>query len=162
MARGPKPTPYHLRAVRGTNKNDPGRENPDTPAVDPHGLGDPPADLTPAAQAIWTEHAPWWPGVTDRLMWREFCVALADAHSFYVECESEGWTFKSDKGNILRHPASTLHRERLDYATKLAAAFGMNPTDRNRIKAKPKPDPNDPAAKFRRRAEATNSGYRDP
>lgn len=149
MTTGRPPTPPHLRLAKGVNKKDPGRENNDAPDVAPDGLGDPPAHLSKQAAEVWKRDAPWWAGETDRPLFAQYATATADAEHFYEVCETEGWFFETDKGTIMRHPASTLYNENRQTAIKLGAQFGMNPTDRQRIKVRPKRKAS-PADEFRK------------
>ena len=149
MTRGVKPTPAPLRIVKGTNKANAGRENPDIPDVPANSLGSPPLELTVEAAEVWTTYLPYWAGAADREQFAAYCTAVADARHFWAVCEKEGWYFVAKTGNPLRHPASTLYHESRQFALKLACEFGLTPTSRVRIKAPPKKGPS-PSDEFRK------------
>ncbi|MCP4200873.1 MAG: hypothetical protein GY769_02960 [bacterium] len=133
--------------MKGTNKNDPGRENPDTPL--PVGeLGEPPDHLSDCAKELWLEMAPYWGEVYHRHQFEDLCTARADMEHFYAICEDEGWFYVSDKGNKLRHPAAIQFESNRAFANRVASEFGLNPTAKNKIHA-PKPARPSPADKFR-------------
>ena len=150
MARsgGPKPNPAGLRIAAGTNKANPGRENPDTPR--PTGeLGKPLNGMSKRAKEIWREYAPYWLRDTDRLQWREYCQAVADAEALRKALgdDPSTWIYESDKGNQLRHPNAIQYKERLEFANRLAQQFGMDATSINRVKAPPRTNVPDPGSR---------------
>lgn len=153
MTRGPKPNPAGLRVAAGTNKKDPGRENPDTPK--PTGeLGTPPKTISKEAQAVWLEDAPYWPDEADRRQFGMYCTAVADGAGFRAILgeDKSGWFYETDKGNLLRHPAAIQYDICLKFANRIANEFGMTPTSRNRVKA-PKPRRSNPADRHFRKGK---------
>ena len=148
MTAGRKPDPTALKLVKGVQKKNPKRINKDEPQVDGT-LGPPPAylKLNAAQKRVWKRDAPAYATSLDRRTFGSYCVLIVDRDYFRSVCEDEGWWVESGVGSLVPHPAARLYQDARDAAHKIACAFGMNPSERSRIKVPKKPTAN-PAAKF--------------
>lgn len=144
--KGRKPTPGPLRVVKGTNKNNPGRENKQMPEADDT-LGKPPAylKLSPEAKKVWGQDAPYYASDLDRRAFGRYCEATADANRFHEQCVKEGWTVE---GTRFTNPKARLYQDARDFADRLASSFGLKPAERTKIKVPPKKPSHDAGEKF--------------
>jgi P27 family predicted phage terminase small subunit len=143
--RGRNPTPGPLRAVRGTNKNNPGRENRQAPKPD-ETLGPPPSYLPKYQQTVWEEEAArcWWATEADRGAFEILIRNVARSRKLAKELEKEPAMVQGSRGKV-RNPKSYQQRECEAMAAKMYAAFGLDPSSRTRVKVpeKRKPSPAD-------------------
>jgi phage terminase small subunit len=133
MARRPEPTA--LKLLKGSDKKHPERINKNEP--EPSGpLGPPPSNFTAAEKRIW-KTAPHWAAKEDRLVWISHCRLKAEADSLWTACKKTKRLAKGGNGQEKINPLHTLFFQYEDRANKLASLFGMTPSDRTKIQAKP-------------------------
>jgi len=135
--RGPKPTPSETLKRQGRYRQDRRKGEPTPPGDVP----DRPTWLTEPAVKHWSAIAPWLQQsglltVLDTVALGLMCDAMGE----YLEAgevvqaaiETEGVKFvaKTDKGNIIQHPAVGVRNKAWDRVVKLLREFGMTPSSR--------------------------------
>jgi phage terminase small subunit len=129
MAKHTKPTA--LKLLKGDDKVHPERINKKEPK--PSGpLGNPPSNFTAAEKRIWKQ-APHWVAKEDRLVWISFCRLRAEADALWAACKKAKRIVRGGNGQEKINPLYSLFFQIEDRANKLAALFGMEPSDRTKI-----------------------------
>ena len=152
--RGGKPTPTHLKLIRGNPGKRRINEREPIPTAD---LPTPPAHLSDYAKVEWGR-------VSEELyriglltgVDRAALAAYCQSYGRWVQAESAiaemakrdeltgGLMIKTTNGNAIQNPlVGTAHKAASDMV-RYAAEFGMTPSARSRIHA----EPNKPASKF--------------
>lgn len=151
MAKGRKPTPSHLKVVRGTTRAD--RANPSEPKP-ARMIPDAPEHMTDRAREIW----PYVAGVADKmgilteadgLALQLMCEAYSNIRSAQDEIVSAGGeTYVTEGGLIKAHPAVAMRNDASRRLQSLLAEFGMSPSSRSKVSPKDKDDEENEAAKY--------------
>lgn len=151
MGKGRKPTPSHLKVVRGTVRGD--RANPNEPA--PQRLRvSAPAHMSDKGREAWG----YVVGILDRMG----VLTEADALAVELLCEARadwltardeiaaagGETYTTEAGLIKAHPAVAMRNDAARRMQSLLAEFGMSPSSRSRVSAADADDKDDPAARY--------------
>ena len=141
--RGTKPKPTALLKQQGTYQKCRRRGEPEIPPGSPK----PPAWLDSEAVEEWRYAVAHLGGhkiltEADRTALAMYAEAVADYVSMRKVVKDEGYTIKTDKGNLIQHPALGAMGRAWDRATKLAREFGMTPSSRAglHIQAPSEPD----------------------
>ena len=144
-ARGPKPTPKEILAMRGSRAGKPGYE-PQPERT----LPDPPAWLDNLARACWDDTLPQLEamGVATRIdgnalaryctlwsRWRQAEQFLAQHGSGYAMTGKNGDTY------FAQYPEVAIAANLSTQLTKIEAEFGMTPSSRSRIIVAPSATP---------------------
>lgn len=125
--KGRKPTPTHLKVIRGN----PGRRPLNEGEPQPHGDGEKPAFLEGRASRLWDEYAPE--------LRRIGLLTSIDAPMFAAWC-SLMEQFEERNGRI--------DPSKISQMRGLAASFGLEPSSRSRISLKDDGKDDSPAAKY--------------
>ena len=151
MGKGRKPTPSHLKVVRGTNRADRANNSEPKPRRE---LPSAPAHMTDRGREAWGYVC----GIADRMGILTEADALAlellcEARSDWLSARDEitaagGETYTTDAGLIKAHPAVAMRNDAARRMQSLLAEFGMSPSSRSKVSAKDDDDETDPAAKF--------------
>lgn len=151
MGKGRKPTPSHLKVVRGTNRAD--RENRNEPTPD-RARPSAPEHMSDRGREAWG----YVVGILDRmgilteadaLAVELLCEARADWLSARDEIrEGGGETYVTEGGLIKAHPAVAMRNDAARRMQSLLAEFGMSPSSRSKVQAKDQDDKEDPAAAY--------------
>ena len=151
MGKGRKPTPSHLKVVRGTNRAD--RENTSEPKPRRE-LPSAPAHMTDRGREAWG----YVVGILDRMGVLTEADALAvellcEARSDWLSAREEiagsgGETYQTEAGLIKAHPAVAMRNDAARRLQSLLAEFGMSPSSRSKVSAKEPDEKDDPAARF--------------
>jgi P27 family predicted phage terminase small subunit len=151
MIRGRKPIPTAVRRVTGRN---PDRIKPDEPKPDPT-VPQPPAWLTPEALAEWNRLAPQLHmlGLLTAIDGTTFgarCQIVADLADAERKLAKFGPVMRSsDRRDRLVLSPYTRIRDRLrDQLFRADAEFGLTPSARSRVEARPPVAEVDPARKY--------------
>jgi len=131
--RGPGKEPTKLRLLKGNPgkralpRNEP--EPPPLPTINP------PEYLSQAGRVVWERNAPVLIALNiltqaDADTFATLCEALAEHHEATKKIEDEGFTTRSDKGNLLQSPWVGIRHRAADVIAKYASRFGMTPSDR--------------------------------
>lgn len=151
MGKGRKPTPSHLKIVRGTNRTD--RANNSEPKPE-RARPSAPAHMTDRGREAWG----YVVGILDRMG----VLTEADALAVELLCEARadwlsardiiaahgGETYVTDAGLIKAHPAVAMRNDAARRMQSLLAEFGMSPSSRSKVQAKAADDQDDPAAQY--------------
>jgi P27 family predicted phage terminase small subunit len=151
MGKGRKPTPSHLKVVRGTDRAD--RANPAEPKP---GRARPsaPDHMSDRGREAWG----YVVGVLDRMG----VLTEADALAVELLCEARadwlsardqiiaggGETYTTDAGLIKAHPAVAMRNDAARRMQSLLAEFGLSPASRSKVNAKEPDEETDPAAAY--------------
>lgn len=151
MGKGRKPTPSHLKVVRGTDRAD--RRNNAEPRPRRE-LPSAPAHMTDRGREAWG----YVVGILDRmgvlteadaLMVELLCEARSDWLSARDEIIAAGGeTYTTDAGLIKAHPAVAMRNDAARRMQSLLSEFGMSPSSRSKVSAKDQDDEQDPAREF--------------
>ena len=151
MGKGRKPTPSHLKVVRGTDRADrrneaepkPGRSRPSAPNT-----------MSDRGREAWG----YVVGILDRMgiLTESDAMAvelLCEARSDWLSARDEitaagGETYTTEAGLIKAHPAVAMRNDAARRMQSLLAEFGMSPSSRSKVAAKGEDDKDDPAAKY--------------
>jgi len=151
MGKGRKPTPSHLKVVRGTDRADRGARNEPMPE---RARPSAPAGISERGREAWG----YVVGVLDRMgvlteadaMAVELmCEARADwlsARDMIVEAGGEAYT--TEAGLIRAHPAVAMRNDAARRLQSLLAEFGMTPSSRSKVNAVDDDGKADPLAKY--------------
>ncbi|MBC7285458.1 MAG: phage terminase small subunit P27 family [Hoeflea sp.] len=151
MTKGRKPTPSHLKIVRGTNRADRGARNEPKPGRERPSA---PADMSDRGRDAWG----YVIGILD-------CMGVlteADAMAVELMCEARadwlsardaitaagGETYKTEAGLIKAHPAVAMRNDAARRLQSLLAEFGMTPSSRSKVNAQDSDGKADPAAEY--------------
>ena len=151
MGKGRKPTPSHLKVVRGTARAD--RANPSEPTPD-RSRPSAPSHMSDKGREAWG----YVVGILDRMG----ILTEADALAVELLCEARadwltardeitaagGETYTTDAGLIKAHPAVAMRNDAARRMQSLLAEFGMSPSSRSKVSAKEADDKDDPAARY--------------
>lgn len=155
MARGRKPTPTHLKVVKGTDRAD--RRNDAEPAPD-KGWPEPPHYLSERAADAWPKVCRTLDDMgvltkADGFAVMLLCEAFADWLDARAAVEMEGSTYSTEGTNgqlmIRAHPAVAIRNDAWRRVQSAAAACGLDPSSRSKVKAQgDNGEKDDPAAKY--------------
>tara|TARA_Y100001951_G_scaffold105340_1_gene122087 strand:+ start:42 stop:503 length:462 start_codon:yes stop_codon:yes gene_type:complete len=151
MGKGRKPTPSHLKVVRGTDRAD--RRNNAEPQPSKC-RPDAPDTMTDVGREAWD----YVVGILDRMG----ILTEADAMAVELLCEARadwlsardeitaagGETYTTEAGLIKAHPAVAMRNDAARRMQSLLAEFGMSPSSRSKVSAKETDGKDDPAAKY--------------
>lgn len=151
MGKGRKPTPSHLKIVRGTDRAD--RMNPDEPQ---------PARARPSAPAHMTDRGREAWGYVIAVLDRMGVLTEADALAVELLCEARsdwlsardqiaaggGETYTTDGGLIKAHPAVAMRNDAARRLQSMLVEFGLSPASRSKVSAKEPDAKEDPAAAY--------------
>lgn len=156
MGKGRKPTPSHLKVVRGTNRAD--RMNDAEPN---------PRRARPSApEHMSARGREAWDYVVD-ILDRMGVLTEADALAVELLCEARadwlsardaieaagGETYESVNGVtgqrlVKAHPAVAMRSDAARRLQSLLAEFGMSPSSRTKVRAEERDEKDDPAARY--------------
>jgi len=151
MGKGRKPTPSHLKLVRGTDRAD--RRNPAEPSPD-RARPSAPGHMSDRGREAW--------GYVVALLDRMGVLTEADALALELLCEARadwlsardeiriagGETYTTEGGLIKAHPAVAMRNDAARRMQSLLAEFGMSPSSRSKVSVMNLDDKTDPAAKY--------------
>jgi P27 family predicted phage terminase small subunit len=151
MGKGRKPTPSHLKVVRGTSRADRGAKNEPTPD---RGRPSAPDTMSDKGREAWG----YVVGILDRMG----VLTEADAMAVELLCEARadwlsardaiedggGETYTTEAGLIKAHPAVAMRNDAARRLQSLLAEFGMSPSSRSKVSAKEADEKTDPAAQY--------------
>lgn len=151
MGKGRKPTPSHLKVVRGTNRADRGAKNEPTPD---RARPSAPADMSDRGREAW--------GYVVAVLDRMGVLTEADAMAVELMCEARadwlsardeiiaggGETYTTEGGLIKAHPAVAMRNDAARRLQSLLAEFGMTPSSRSKVNASEDDKKADPAAEY--------------
>lgn len=138
MPRAPKPTA--LKLLAGNPGKRPLNENePELPA----GIGEPPDWLDENAKSEWWRVVPDLEnaGVTSRVEQTAlacYCQAVSNLRHARLELDTLKSRYIIGIRGPQKHPACADERENMELIKKFAAEFGLTPSSRTKIKARPK------------------------
>ena len=151
MGKGRKPSPSHLKVVRGTKRSDRGAKN--EPVLD-RARPSAPLSMSDRGREAWG----YVVGILDSM------GVLTEADSMAVElmCEARsdwlsareainsagGETYKTDAGLIKAHPAVAMRNDAARRLQSLLAEFGMTPSSRSKVNAREEESDKDPVSKY--------------
>lgn len=151
MGKGRKPTPSHLKVVRGTKRADRGAKNEPTPD---RARPSAPSDMSDRGREAW--------GYVVAVLDRMGVLTEADAMAVELMCEaradwlsardeiiaSGGETYTTEGGLIKAHPAVAMRNDAARRLQSLLAEFGMTPSSRSKVNANGEDEKADPAAEY--------------
>jgi P27 family predicted phage terminase small subunit len=152
--KGRKPTPTHLRALRGNpGKRTARRREPAPPP--PPAAPTPPRWLDPKARRVWRTLAPELHTLglltpLDLDAFAAYCLARARWKEAEDQVAKKGEVVKSPNGYPIQNPWLAIANRAAKQMADLAGEFGLTPSARTRIDAKPPADL-DPLQKFLQR-----------
>jgi P27 family predicted phage terminase small subunit len=151
MGKGRKPTPSHLKVVRGTDRADRMNESEPRPRRE---LPSAPAHMTDQGREAWG----YVVGILDRMgiLTEADAIAvelLCEARSDWLSARDEitnagGETYTTGAGLIKAHPAVAMRNDAARRMQSLLAEFGMSPSSRSKVSAKGDDDQENPAASY--------------
>jgi P27 family predicted phage terminase small subunit len=148
---GRKPTPTHLKLIRGTTRRD--RSNPKEAKIDASfGKPEPPAHLSPEGREEWDKQCD--------LLFKIGLLTMIDAPVFAAYCQAYGrwrraeeqlstqtsFLVRTKVGNFIQHPLVGTANKAMHDMVRYAVELGLTPSARTRIHAEP--SANDPATKY--------------
>jgi P27 family predicted phage terminase small subunit len=151
MAKGRKPTPSHLKVIRGTDRPDRGAKNEPQPE---RARPSAPATMSDRGREAWG----YVVGILDRMG----VLTEADAMAVELLCEARadwlsardeitaagGETYTTEAGLIKAHPAVGMRNDAARRLQSLLAEFGMSPSSRSKVSAQEPDEKTDPAAAY--------------
>ena len=151
MGKGRKPTPSHLKVVRGTKRKDRGAQNEPEPG---RSRPSAPEHMSERGREAW--------GYVVGLLDRMGVLTEADALAVELLCEARsdwlsardvirdhgGETYTTEAGLIKAHPAVAMRNDAARRLQSLLAEFGCTPSSRSKVNAKDQDGEADPAAEF--------------
>lgn len=154
--RGRKPSPTHLKVLRGN----PGKRKLNRREPKPQGsLGSAPAWLNKAAKAEWRrvlKEAPTGLLTSlDRQVLAQYCQNVARIAALERIVEEEGYTFLSEKGYVCQRPEMGMLKNLQTIQRGLCAELGFSPSSRSRVTIAEPDEQKDPTEELlfgRRRA----------
>lgn len=157
--KGPRPTPTHLRLVKGN----PGRRPlPKKEAKPQFELPMPPPELSDDAKVEWGRVSGelYRCGLLSRID-RAALAAYCQAYGRWMQAEraiarmaasdpiTSGLMIKTSNGNVIQNPLVGTANKAMNDMMRVAAEFGMTPSARSRIETNaPAERDKDPAAEF--------------
>lgn len=150
--RGRKPLPTSLKRLRGTFRADRAKGNePDVPTSIP----EPPDWLSPDALTEWRRLAPQLAAAglltkLDRAALASYCSAWGDLCEANRTLQQFGSTYVTEKGAIVLHPMLKVVERSRQALRAFAGEFGLSPSARTRVDAKPVPLDDEDEARRRR------------
>lgn len=131
---GRKPTPTHLKLLRGAEPHHVNHNEPKPPPLSP----DCPDWLPPAAQEKWRELAPQLVMLglftaIDGTLFEKLCIAHAMANEAAARLAEDGLLTTDENGLIRKHPANQIWRDNVTLVARLSEYFGLSPSSRSRI-----------------------------
>jgi len=151
--RGRKPKPTALKLLQGSRGHRRLNENEPQPTL---GVGEPPADLPKAALEEWHRLGPELElmGVLTSVDRHAF-IAYVRAWARYVEadaaCRRRGEVVKNPSGRLAQNPMRAIANTALRQCREFQIEFGMTPSSRARISAKPRKSVSTESASRRKR-----------
>ena len=155
MGKGRKPTPSHLKLVKGTNRKD--RENGQEPQPQ-RARPSMPAHMSDRAKEVWGYVVALLDrmGVlteADAMALEQLCEAYADWRDARETIEAAGAYYETVNqagGTMIRaHPAVSIRNDAARRVQSLMAEFGMTPSSRSKVKGRDgDEEQNDPLAKY--------------
>jgi len=150
--RGRKPLPTSLKKLRGTFRPD--RSNATEPNVE-SGVPEPPDWLSADALAEWRRLAPQLAAAglltkLDRAALASYCSAWGDLCEANRTLQQFGSTYITERGVIVLHPMLKVVERSRQALRAFASEFGLTPSARTRVDARPVPVDDDGAANARR------------
>lgn len=147
---GPPPTPKEILRQRGSWR---GKERPDEPRPE-HRAPVPPPTLTAAAVPHWESlvAALMSLGVLtecDQVALAQFAEDLAEIEACDHELSERGLVISDDKKSFV-NPLVRIRNEAKDRVLRYLKEFGLTPSARTRVSAKPREEPKDDKARFLR------------
>jgi len=139
--RGRKPTPTHLRILRGNPGKRPLNEREAKPLA---AIPDPPAHLTVSALEEWNRIAPLLleQGLLtnlDRAGLAAYCVAYGRWAEAEERVRKLGVLVKSPNGFPVHSPYLAVANRAMEQMQKMLTEFGMSPSSRSRARAETQP-----------------------
>lgn len=134
--RGPRPSPNHLKLVRGDKESRLNREEPI-----PSEIASPiaPPSISEGAKVVWDRLAP---DMVDKKMLTEWdvdtFVVFCEAVSTYHECRTlmgREYTALGAAGGVIKSPYWQIMRDCSAVMAQYSSRFGMTPGDRASLKA---------------------------
>lgn len=152
--RGPAGKPDALKKLQGNPGKRPlNHAEPKFPKFEFNGLPAPPSWLNSPAKREWKRMVP--------LLHNAGVLTQADLSSLAAYCQAygqfieatkvikaEGYTFESDKGNILQRPEVGIANTAMKLMVTIAREFGMTPSSRSNIKVEEVEESPNPFAVF--------------
>lgn len=134
---GRKPTPTHLKVLRGNPGHRPLNEHEATPVP---GLPDPPAVLDAVAQAEWVNKGRQLVALglmteVDTAMLAVYCAAWSRWLEALEKVAADGAVITTPSGYQQQSPWVSMRNQAEDRLTKAAVEFGMSPSARSRVTA---------------------------
>lgn len=134
--RGPKPTPNHLKVLRGDAEE---RLNPDEPIPSDLAPLIAPPSISEGAKIVWDRYAP---DMIDKKMlttWDVdtfivFCEAVATYHDCRLMMGKE-YTALGAAGGVIKSPYWQIMRDCSAVMAQYSSRFGLTPGDRASLKA---------------------------
>ncbi len=150
--RGRKPLPTKIKQLRGTFRPDRAKGN--EPKVE-SAIPEPPDWLSADALAEWKRLAPQLAAAglltkLDRAALASYCSAWGDLCEANRTLQEFGSTYVTEKGAIVLHPMLKVVERSRQALRAFAAEFGLTPSARTRVDAKPLPVDDEDAANARR------------
>lgn len=149
MAKGRKPLPTTLKAVKGTNRPD--RENKDAPPVS--GIPQPPKWLSVKELSAWKTEVPRLikMGVvseSDSLALAMLCQKRVEWSEATRAVNTEGFTVNAPSGYPIQNPNLAIANTAFKHLQSMLAEFGMTASSRQRVSSDKPKKPGDPTAKY--------------
>lgn len=149
MPSGPKPLPTAVLKARGSRRaKDRGNE-----PKPPPGVPSCPLWLDPEAKVVWAELSPKLAelgilSLFDTGAFASYCQAWAEFEIATRQLQAEGRTLKTDSGYMQPHPAVAMQRSAWAAIKAFSALFGLNASDRSRLRMEKKEPSKDGKAKY--------------
>lgn len=150
--RGRKPLPTSLKKLRGTYRPD--RAKGIEPSVE-SGVPEPPEWLAGDALAEWKRIVPQLVAAglltrLDRAALASYCSAWGDLCEANRTLQQFGSTYITERGVIVLHPMLKVVERSRQALRAFASEFGLTPSARTRVDAKPLPVDDEDEARRRR------------
>jgi P27 family predicted phage terminase small subunit len=144
--RGRKPTPTHLRELRGNPGKRPLNHHEPRPEVRAPPC---PRELSPAAKREWRRVARQLSVMKlvtdfDRAILAVYCQAYAFWAEAVVALRKYGIVIKSPSGFPMQSPYVAIANKQAELMSRVAVEFGFTPSSRSRIVVRPRPFPHEP------------------
>lgn len=150
--KGRKPTPTHIKIVRGDDERRINRDEPEPEPADLLGvdLKEPPRGIGARGAKVWRRLAPdlvdkhvlsFW----DLDLFEQFCQAVADYQELRAKRRAhardahqhDAFTAVGSQGQIVRSPYWQAEQDCRKVILQLSARFGLSPADRAGLVASP-------------------------
>ena len=151
---GRKPLSVEQHKANGSYQKNPQRENKSAPTA-LYGTPDMPdtVRLDPVACEKW-EHLTGMLSqmnvlaLTDHDLLARYCLAWSQFLQVHRELQVTGHVVTTDKGSLIRSPASTAFCAVNDSLHKMSSELGLSPSSRGKLHANPEASDNDPFAQW--------------